>query len=203
MDMEQMKNEMEAPGKSKTSWQKDLFRDMKELVVILAVFMLIYVLFFRMVVVNGASMNDTLQHGDRLLLISNLLYKQPQRGDIIVASKDSFRDGECIIKRVIATEGQTIDIDFITGTVTVDGEVLEEPYLKSLTQRPEGMDFPLTIAEGCVFVMGDNRMNSTDSRNPMIGQIDCREILGKVIFLVFPGADENEKPDFGRIGGIS
>ncbi len=179
-----------------------LFRDCRELVYVLAIFMLIYVLCFRMVVVSGDSMNDTLVDGDRLILVSNLLYWEPEAGDIIVASKDSFRNGERIIKRIIATEGQTVDIDFETGEVTVDGKLLVEDYISSPTMLPEGTQFPLTVKEGCVLVMGDNRMDSADSRDPRIGQIDCREILGKAFFLLLPGQDEDHAIDFKRIGVI-
>lgn len=182
---------------------RELFRDARELLVTVAVFVIIYILFFRVVVVVGDSMFDTLVDGDRLVLLSSVVYRNPQPGDVIVASKDSFRDGECIVKRVIATEGQTVDIDFENGIVYVDGQALEEEYIYSPTCNPEGITFPLTVDAGCVFVMGDNRMDSMDSRHPVIGQIDKREILGKAIFLLFPGDDEGAvKRDFGRIGGV-
>ena len=187
-----------------TKWQQ-FFRDARDVLYILAIFMLVYVLFFRAVVVVGDSMFDTLANGDRLLLISNLVYTDPKQGDIVVASKDSFRNGECIIKRVIATEGQTVDIDFRTGTVYVDGEHLTEEYLYTGTYLPEGVKFPLTVDAGCVFVMGDNRMDSKDSRNPQIGLIDEREILGKAIFLLWPGTGSDEHPvdlDLSRIGVV-
>ena len=195
----------QAPGveenpRKKFTWQQNFFKDAKDILVIIGVFMLIYVLFFRAVVVVGNSMNDTLVWGDRLLVLSNLVYRNPQQGDIIVASKDSFRGGECIIKRVIATEGQEVNIDFTTGTVYVDGEVLQEDYILSATLRAEGMQFPLIVSEGCVFVMGDNRADSMDSRDPEIGLIDVREILGKAFFLLLPGEDNYHKRDFGRIG---
>ena len=189
----------------KLTKEQSFFKDAKDVLFILVGFMLVYVLCFRSVVVVGSSMFDTLAEGDRLLLISNFLYAEPERGDIIVASKDSFKNGECIIKRVIATEGQIVDIDFTTGTVYVDGVALEEDYLYSGTYRQEGMTFPLTVDEGCLFVMGDNRMNSKDSRSQEIGLIDEREILGKAIFLMWPGTGTSENPiafDFFRIGGI-
>ncbi len=181
---------------------RSLFRDSRELVYILAFFMLVYVLCFRMVEVVGNSMNDTLVDGDRLLLVSNVLYRNPKQGDIIVASKDSFRGGECIIKRIIAVEGQTVDIDFSTGEVFVDGVLMEEAYISSATTDSEGVTFPLTVEEGCVFVMGDNRGDSMDSRHPSIGLIDEREILGKAILIVLPGWDAAHEKDFGRIGVI-
>ena len=189
----------------KESWQKTLFRDAKDVLYILAIFMLVYVLCFRTVVVVGDSMYDTLVNGDRLLLVNNLLYWQPEQGDVIVASKDSFRNGECFIKRVIATEGQTVDINFDTGTVFVDNVALDEPYLHTLTIDAEGVVFPVTVPEGCLFVMGDNREDSLDSRSPSIGFIDKREILGRAIFLMIPGTGTDECPaefDFSRIGVI-
>lgn len=184
---------------------QSFFKDVRDILLVVAVFMLVYVLFFRAVVVVGDSMYDTLADGDRLLVLNNFLYRDPQPGDIIVASKDSFRDGECIIKRVIATEGQVVDIDFKTGAVIVDGVVLEEAYLYTPTMLPEGVKFPLVVAEGCVFVMGDNRMHSKDSRDPDIGQIDKREILGRAILLLWPGTGSEDHPiDFslGRIGVV-
>ncbi len=185
------------------TFPQKLFREAKEIILILLIFMLIYIFCFRVVVVVGASMYDTLVDGDRLILISNTFYRNPKHGDIIVASKDSFRSGECIVKRVIATEGQVVDIDFANGIVYVDGEALEEDYVFSPTTTDEGMDFPLTVEEGCIFVMGDNRMNSKDSRSKEIGLIDCREVLGKAVFLLFPGTDGGRvNLDLGRIGGL-
>ena len=166
--------------------------------------LLVFLILFRVIVVSGVSMNQTLVHGDYLLLINNLLYTEPKQGDIIVAAKDSFKDGEPIIKRVIATEGQWVDIDFETGIVYVNGDALDEPYVNTPTNLYEGVDFPLLVEEGCVFVMGDNRNESKDSRSPEIGQIDKREILGKAIFLFIPGKDPiTEKIDFTRIGAVS
>ena len=191
----------DAKKKTLTKAQQ-IFKEARDILYILAVFMLVYVFFFRSVVVVGGSMLDTLVEGDRLLLISNTIYRNPKCGDIVVASKDSFRNGECIIKRVIATEGQTVDIDFKTGVVYVDGVALDEPYVYSGTYRQEGMRFPLTVDEGCVFVMGDNRMDSKDSRSPEIGLIDEREILGKVVFLMIPGADDGFPFDVSRIGVV-
>ena len=180
-----------------------IFKESRDYLFILILFMLVYILCFRVVIVVGDSMFDTLVDGDYLVLISNVFYTDPQYGDIIVASKDSFRNGECIVKRVIATEGQVVDIDFKTGVVTVDGVQLEEDYLFSETKLYEGVSFPLTVSEGCLFVMGDNRMDSKDSRSTEIGLIDMREVLGKAVFLLFPGDDHGEEErDMARIGGL-
>ena len=177
-----------------------------DLAYLIAVMMIVFLLFFRVVVVSGASMNDTLADGDYLLLISSVFYKDPQPGDIIVASKSSFEDGVPIVKRVIATEGQTVNIDFSTNTVYVDGVALDEPYInenKSYYYSGERLEFPLVVDEGCVFVLGDNRPISCDSRSSRVGMIDCREILGKAVFLFLPGVDEqtNER-DFSKIGAL-
>ena len=169
----------------------------------LAWIMIIFLLLFRMVIVSGSSMYSTLWDGDWLLLLSNTIYQNPEQGDIVVASKDSFRDGEAIIKRVIATEGQTVDIDFEAGIVYVDGIALEEPYTYTPTNHDEGIQFPLVVEQGCIFVMGDNRNGSLDSRSPAIGQVDKREILGKALFLVIPGQNDNtHERDFDRIGAL-
>lgn len=170
------------------------------------VFFLLIVIFtlcFRITCVDGRSMNNTLMNGDYVLLLNDFLCGDYEQGDVIVASKESFRNGERIIKRVIATEGQWVDINFETGTVKVDGKILDEPYISTPTVTPEGLTFPLRVEDGCVFVLGDNRALSMDSRHPQIGQIDCREIVGKAIFIFFPGksVDSGER-DFGRIGGI-
>ena len=188
----------------KDSPQKTVVMYLHDLVYLLAGIMLVLLLLFRVVIVSGPSMNATLVDGDYLLLVGNVFYNNPKSGDVIVASKDSFKNGEPIIKRVIAVEGQTVDIDFDTGIVYVDGIALEEPYTNTPTNLEEGIQFPVVVKEGCVFVMGDNRNSSKDSRSPEIGQIDCREILGKAIFLIFPGSNQGStQRDFSRIGGVS
>ena len=175
-----------------------------DLVTLVAAVLLIFSLLFRVVIVSGPSMNDTLIDGDWLLLLSNVLYGDPKQGDIIVASKDSYDNGSPIIKRVIATEGQEVDIDFLSGLVYVDGTALEEPYTLTPTNMSEGITFPLIVDEGCLFVMGDNRNVSKDSRSTEIGLIDCREVLGKAILLFFPGNNGGRLTrEFNRIGVLS
>lgn len=186
------------------SLTKSVLLYLHDLVYLLGSILLILLIFLRVVVVSGSSMYPTLVSGDYLLLLSSPLYNAPQYGDIIVASKDSFENGEPIIKRVIAVEGQTVDIDFNKGVVYVDGHALDEPYISAATTLDEGTELPLVVDEGCVFVLGDNRGRSQDSRSPTIGLIDNREILGKAIFLFLPGLDEStDTRDFHRIGGIS
>lgn len=194
--------EKENPSKTEER-KKTVLLYLHDFVFWLTGIILVFLLLFRVVVVSGPSMNQTLVHGDYLLLINNVFYTEPKQGDIIVAAKYSFRDGEPIIKRVIATEGQWVDIDFDAGIVYVNGNPLEEPYTNTPTNLYEGVDFPLMVDEGCVFVMGDNRNDSKDSRSLEIGQIDKREILGKAIFLFMPGKDPvTEKQYFYRIGAL-
>ena len=185
------------------SWQKSVLTYLHDLVYMLAAIMLIFLLLFRMVIVSGSSMYDTLRDGDWLILISNVFYQEPEYGDIIVASKDSFNDGEAIVKRMIATEGQIVDIDFNAGIVYVDGVALDEPYTYTPTNIHEGLTFPLLVRENCIFAMGDNRNESKDSRHPDIGLIDKREILGKAIVLLLPGSEEFTGRDFNRIGALN
>ena len=181
--------------------RKTVLSYLHDLVFGLVAVLLVFMLVFRVIIVSGPSMMQTLQNGDCLVLLSSTFCGEPKYGDIIVASKESYKDGEPIIKRVIATEGQEVDIDFIAGTVTVDGVVLDEPYINTSTNLFEGVSFPLVVDEGCVFVMGDNRNESKDSRSIEIGLIDRREILGKALLLALPAADAiTGKRDFGRIG---
>ena len=152
-------------------------------------------------------MTNTLKDGDYLLVLSNVFYHEPKQGDIIVASKSGFDDGKPIVKRVIATEGQTVDIDFEMGIVYVDGIALDEPYTKTPTTLQEGVTFPLVVEEDCIFVLGDNRNGSRDSRYPGIGLIHKKEVIGKVLMIFLPGTNgtdvfgnPKEPRDFRRIG---
>lgn len=146
---------------------------------------LVFTFLLRIAVVSGESMLPTLQDKDRLIV--SYLFYTPKNGDIVIVDcEDSILD-KVIVKRVIATAGQTVDIDFDAGTVKVDGAVLEESYINNLTQLDEGAhEYPVTVPEGCVFVMGDNRMNSTDSRSPLVGFVLVDDILGKVVLRIFP-----------------
>ncbi len=199
----------------KLSWQKQVLLYLHDLVYLLAGVILALLLCFRVAVVSGTSMNHTLLDGDYLLLLGNVLYQEPQYGDVIVASKESFDQGAPIVKRVVATEGQWVDIDFKRGVVKISDDGMQswrelvEPYTNTPTNVQEGVTFPLKVEEGCLFVMGDNRNGSKDSRSPEIGLIDKREVLGKVIFLFLPGTNgtdsagnPNEPRDFGRIGAV-
>ena len=202
--------EEEKPAeKKKEPWQKVVLSYLHDLVYLLAALIVVSMVFLRVVVVSGTSMYNTLVEGDYLLVLSNVWYQEPEYGDIVVVSKESFDDGSPIVKRVIATEGQTVDINFTLGIVYVDGVALDEPYTYSPTTTHEGMQFPLVVEEGCIFVLGDNRAVSRDSRSTQIGLIDKNEVLGRVVFLFLPGTNgtdahgnPNEPRDFDRIGVI-
>ena len=192
-------------GKEKAGFlesMKVVLAYLHDLVCLIAVVMLLFSLCFRVVVVSGNSMNNTLHDGDCLIVLGRVFYADPKPGDVVVVSKDAFDNGSPIIKRVIATEGQTVNIK--DGAVFVDDQPLDESYALQPTRYDEDVDmkFPLTVDDGCVFVLGDNRGDSCDSRSLRIGLVDEREILGKAIFLFFPGK-VNENRDFSKIGGIT
>lgn len=151
----------------------------------------------RVIGVSGTSMLPTLMHGDRAI-ISNLFYT-PSYGDIVIIQKDSF-DDEPIVKRIIATEGQTVDIDFESGIVYVDDMPLDETYTNSLTFSTLDFSGKVTVPKNCVFVLGDNRNASNDSRDSRIGMVDQRCIIGKVYLIIYPGLDINERRDWSRLG---
>ena len=149
----------------KYTWQQNVALYLHDMICMLVAVMAVLMLFLRIIVVDGPSMERTLLNGDYMLLVSNMFYKEPKHGDVVVVSKQAYDNGKPIVKRVIATEGQTVDIDFNEGVVYVDGVAQDEPYTKTLTTLKEGTVFPLVVEEGKVFVMGDNRNNSKDSRS--------------------------------------
>lgn len=152
--------------------------------VALIVVVLLLTFVFRQVTVSGHSMEDTLSDKDRLI-ISSFMYK-PQYGDIVVISHGENYD-DPIIKRVIATEGQSLSINYDTGEVSVDGVILDEEYIKGMTIRLRNpIDIPEKIPEGYIFVMGDNREGSLDSRSNEIGLIPVENIIGKAELRIYP-----------------
>ena len=168
---------------------QSIFFDWGEsIVVALIAIVVIFTFFGRLVGVDGSSMLPTLHEKD-IMLVSNFAYT-PEKSDIIVLHQPDipgFIEGP-IVKRIIATGGDEIDINFDLGKVYVNGEELDEPYLNDceLPMLYEGMDFPQVVPEGCVFVMGDNRNGSTDSRHPQIGMVDERYIIGQVKAVIWP-----------------
>ena len=166
---------------SKFAW--DVFDVVEVFIICTAVIVLIFSLFVRMTVVDGNSMNDTLQNGE-YLLIRDFIYT-PERGDIVVVndvSKKSYGEiySAPLVKRVIAVGGDTVEIK--SGVVYVNGIAQKEDYIKEL-MRPDNMS-EITVGENQIFVMGDNRNNSGDSRT--FGPVDARCVIGKAFLRVFP-----------------
>ncbi len=191
MTMNQENMTPETPEvKTEVNVHKELYEWMQCVVIALIFCVLIFVFVARVIDVVGSSMVPTLENGDKIIITR--LAGDYEVGDIVVLRKDTFRQ-EPIVKRIIAEEGQTVEFDFITGAVYVDGVELDEPYINELTYDPEDITGPVTVPEGCVFVLGDNRNNSTDSRRATIGCVDERYIMGKVIFRILP---------FGKMGAI-
>ena len=181
-----------------------LYEWVQALVTVVLCAVVVFAFAARLVLVSGPSMRETLQDQDCLVVLSPLLCGDYEAGDIVIIQRESFRDGEPIVKRIIATEGQTVDIDFDAGVVYVDGAALEEDYIRQPTHLEEGLDFPCTVPAGCVFVMGDNRNDSDDSRDPDLGPVDTREIMGQAVFLLYPGMTAGRwERDFSRIGPLA
>lgn len=160
----------------------------EELVIAVVLIAVVFTFVFRIITVTGTSMVPNYNDNDRVLVIGSSL--GVEQGDVVVIT--NVLD-EPIIKRVIATEGQTVDFDYDSKSVLVDGKVLDETQFglqNGITEQPytsfELLDFPQTVPKGCVFVLGDNRSVSEDSRYQVVGMIDKRDILGKAIFHIFP-----------------
>jgi len=172
----------------KASLPKELYAILHDFVYILVAVTISFVFLVRVVGVSGPSMTPTLLNGEYVVLLSNFFCGEYEEGDVVVATVPTFDASRPIVKRVIAVEGQTVDIDFTLGEVRVDGVLLQEDYINDLTRTnfPEGMSYPLTVPENCVFLLGDNRNHSTDSRYAGIGCVDERFILGKVILRILP-----------------
>jgi len=184
-----------------SSARMELYDWLQSIVLAFICGILIFVFVGRTIGVDGSSMMQTLHNNDRVIM-SNLFYT-PSNGDIIVfhSMSDAF-GGTPFVKRIIAIAGQTIDIDFEKGEVFVDGVLIHEPYINTLTEKEHDFIGPMTIPEGYVFVMGDNRNRSSDSRDNRVGLVDTRYILGKVLFVAVPGGDETNNRDWGRIGVV-
>ncbi len=162
---------------------KNLLEELDSIVLSLLAIVLVFSFGVRICRVDGSSMNPGLLDGERVL-ISSLPYR-PAYGDVVVV--DSYIEyGKPLVKRVIGLPGDTIDIDFGSGVVYRNGQALDEPYTAEPTYLKEEKDFPLTVPAGSLFVMGDNRNHSLDSRSTEIGFIDERDILGKALFRIMP-----------------
>lgn len=181
-----------ATGKDRVEEGSELYQNVRTLVSVLVVLILLFTFVVRLIVVSGPSMENTLHNADTMLVWS--LGYEPRQGDIIVLTKKSYQE-DSIVKRVIALEGQTVDIDYYNNAVYVDGVALEEDYIKEWMYIPSYGDVinHITVPEGCIFVMGDNRNESADSRYPGIGIVDERCVIGRAIMVLYP---------FSRFGGL-
>ncbi|MGM9592835.1 MAG: signal peptidase I [Candidatus Onthomonas sp.] len=170
------------------SWQQELFGELKVLVVVLTVTILIFHFLTQLIVVVGSSMYPTLYDGD-LVLAWRLNY-EPETGDVVIVHKETDIIQETIVKRVIAAGGQTVELDYDQNAVYVDGVRLEEDYINLEEADPmevRGDVVSIDVPEGSIFVMGDNRNHSTDSRFTVeLGIVDEGYIIGKALFVFFP-----------------
>ena len=174
-----------AEAKTRKDDGLETFALVRVMVCMMAVFVLMFTFVARLIVVSGPSMENTLIEGD-LILVWSLGYA-PKQGDIVVLTQESYQE-DSIVKRVIALGGQRVDIDYGSGTVYVDDVPLKEDYIKDQMRVPnygEGVNH-VTVPEGCIFVMGDNRNQSADSRHPAIGIVDARCVIGRGLTVIFP-----------------
>ena len=174
-----------AQGRETPNPGRELYLNVRVLVTVMTVFVMMFTFVARIIVVSGPSMENNLWGGD-LILVWSLGYT-PRQGDVVVLTQESYQE-DSIVKRVIATEGQQVDIDYGSGTVKVDGAALKEPNIKEQMLVPsygEGINH-VVVPEGCIFVMGDNRNQSADSRFPSIGIVDNRCVIGHGVLVLFP-----------------
>jgi len=179
----------------------ELYDWLQCLVIAIICGILIFMFIGRPIGVEGKSMLQTFKHDDRVV-ISNLFYT-PDNGDIIVFQSPSELFEHPLVKRVIAVAGQTVHIDFEEGNVYIDDVVIYEPYLTTVTSARYDFEEPVTVPDGYVFVLGDNRNSSIDSRDNAVGLVDTRYILGKVLLVITPGLDEFGNRDWSRVGFVT
>lgn len=187
--------------KEQDGWRQSLFEWLELLAVVLVIIVTLFTFVVSIVGVDGSSMYPTLHDRD-LMLVQRIAYT-PRQGDVIVLRKDHTFGDQALVKRVIATGGQTVYIDYDNNTITVDGEILEEPYLNYEYDDMYGSDYmadkvdldpqyvnqEFTVPEGCIFVCGDNRNHSSDSRVAQLGMVDERYVIGRVLLVFFPFSD--------------
>lgn len=163
---------------------EEVFGWVESLVFAVVILVIVNSFFLRTTVVHGASMDPTL-HENQYLIVSKLFYDIPKKGDIVTFYSAHYWN-EVLVKRVIANEGDVVDIDSATGNVSVNGEVIKEPYIAERIRSADNVPMPYTVPKGCIFVMGDNRNHSTDSRNDSVGPVRYESIIGRVLVRIFP-----------------
>jgi len=167
----------ETPFQSLYDWMQSIVT-----VFLVVIFMLTFV--GRTMGVQGHSMMPTLHEGDRMIVRS--IFYTPAHGDVVVLARHDFEDGAALVKRVIALAGDVVDVDTLTGSVYLNGRALIEPYTSGPVMVAGDMDYPFTVPAGYVFVIGDNRNHSSDSRHRTLGPIDEREIIGRLSAVILP-----------------
>lgn len=200
---EENKNLEETPANTKKdSLETTLYGWAQAVVTAVVGVVLLFTFGLRLINVNGPSMQDTLYTGDELLVL-NAMFCDFKAGDVVVINDYNAEEplNETLVKRIVAVGGQTVDVDFYNGVVYVDGQVIDEPYIKEPTWSSEGTEFPLTLEDDEVFVMGDNRNHSSDSRDNRLGPIKKGYLQGKALLLLVPGkTPDTEKADWSRFG---
>ncbi len=187
---------------AKGSFVQEVLEIAETMILSVFVVLIVFTYLCRPVTVDGRSMNPTLLDSDKLVMYR--LFYEPKKGDIVVVNNHNgnllnkegkvissgYSLNECIIKRVVAVAGDELDIDFEAGVVSINGEPLEEDYINDLTHNNDGaFEYPITIPEGYIFVMGDNRNHSTDSRSSAVGLISVKDVLGRTFFRYYPLSD--------------
>ncbi len=188
-DLIQPTPSQEAPQEKKESLKSDLYFWVQTLSLSLVLLVVVFTFVGRLTRVEGTSMVPTLHHND-LMLVQSIGY-EPRPGDVVVLRKNQFMESQ-VVKRVIAVGGQHVRVDYDTHLVYVDGVPLNEPYINEIMEDPRHADLSVldvTVPEGSIYVLGDNRNNSSDSRHVRLGTVDTRYVLGRVLWVIFPFSD--------------
>lgn len=178
----------EDTNEEKFDLKKEIFSWIQTLVISLIIVSFIITFVGRMNKVDGISMEPTLHNNDRI--ITTNIHGAFDYNDVVVIRR---KNDTSLVKRIIALPGDKIDIDFSSGSVYINDKLLDEPFINEPTNNPINFSGPVVVPEDHYFVMGDNRNHSDDSRDTKIGMIDKKNILGKVVFRVYP---------FNKIGKI-